>query len=122
MDNNVIKYLVINAKETLGDELSILRVREYRKYIEGIRGDVEGLTVTVLSEKMEYEKVDVKIAGLMELPFVFDGTRIPVVFEGLEAKAWQDWDNKGIVKLSVTATGIRPLTGKQIKLEGGNRE
>lgn len=122
MDNNVIKYLVINAKETLGDELSILRVREYRKYIEGIRGDVEGLTITVLSEKMECEKVDVKIAGLMELPFAFDGTRIPVVFEGLEAKAWQDWDNKGIVKLSVTATGIRPLTGKQIKLEGGNRE
>lgn len=121
MTNNIIKFLVINAKETLGDKLSILGSRKYAKYNEGIRGDVEGLTITILSEKMECEKVDVKIAGLMELPFAFDGTRIPVELEGLEAKVWQDWRNNGEVKLSVTATGIRPLTGKQIKLEGENR-
>lgn len=121
MKNNIIKNLVVNAKETLGDKLLLLETRPYAKYIEGIRGEQEGITVTVLSETLGYDKIDVKISEFMELPFAFDGTPIPVEFEGLKAKVWQDWNNKGEVKLSVTATGIRPLTGKQIKLEGGNR-
>lgn len=121
MANNVIKYLVINAKETLGDKLLMLESRKYDKYVEGIRTEQEGLKITILSEAMGYEKVDIKIAGLMELPFAFDGTPIPIEFEGLEARVYQEWSSKGEVKLSVTATGIRPLTGKQIKLEGGNR-
>ena len=121
MANNVIKYLVINAKETIGDKLLMLESRKYDKYVEGIRTEQEGLKITILSEAMGYEKVDIKIAGLMELPFAFDGTPIPIEFEGLEARVYQEWSSKGEVKLSVTATGIRPLTGKQIKLEGGNR-
>ena len=37
MANNVIKYLVINAKETLGDKLLMLESRKYDKYVEGIK-------------------------------------------------------------------------------------
>ena len=121
MANNVIKYLVINAHETLGDKLLLLGHRPLAKYIEGIKGEQEGITVTCLSEKMGYEKVDIKIVGLMELPFVFDNSPIPVNFEGLEAKIWQDWEHKGELKLSLSAQGIKPLAGKHIRLEGENK-
>lgn len=121
MAYKIINHLVVDVRKTIGDKLLLLEVRPYAKYIEGIRGEQEGVTITVLSEFMCFEKVDVKIAGLKELPFAFDGTPIPIEFEGLEAKVWQDWNNRGEVKLSISATGISPLTGKQIKMEGGNR-
>lgn len=121
MTNNLIKYLVIDAKQTLGERNLLLEARPYAGYKEGIKGEQEGITVTCLSETMGYEKVDIKIAGLMELPVAFDGTPIPVEFEGLEAKVWQDWNNKGTVKLSMTAKGIKTLGGKQIKI-GGEKE
>ena len=121
MTNNTIKYLVINVRETLGDKVLLLSSRPLAKYIEGIKGEQEGITVTCLSERMAYEKVDVKIVGLMELPFEFNNTPIPVSFEGLEGKIWQDWEHKGELKFSISAQGIKPLSSKHIKLEGENR-
>lgn len=116
---NIIKHLVINIPETIGDKLLLLGVRPYAEYKEGIKGEKAGLTFTCLSETMNYEKVDIKVAGLLQPPFAYDGTPIPVQFEGLSGKVWQDWSNKGEVKLSLTAENIRPLAAKQqIKLGG----
>lgn len=117
MDNRT-KHLVIDVEKTIGDKLLMLGVRSYAKYKEGVKGEQEGLTFNCLSETMGYEKIDIKIAGLLQPPFEFDGTPIPVEFEGLEAKVWQDWNNKGEVKLSITAKAIKPLASKQIKLGG----
>lgn len=118
MANNITKHLVIDVKNTIGDKLLLLSVRPYAGYKEGVKGEQEGLTFNCLSETMDYEKIDIKIAGLLQPPFEFDGTPIPVEFEGLEAKCWQDWNNKGEVKLSITAKAIKPLASKQVKLEG----
>lgn len=119
--DNMTKHLVIDVEKTIGDKLLMLGVRSYAKYKEGVKGEQEGLTFKCLSEKMGYEKIDIKIAGLLQPPFEFDGTPIPVEFEGLEAKVWQDWNNKGEVKLSITAKAIKPLSAKQVKL-GGDKE
>lgn len=118
MANNIVKHLVIDIERTVGNKLLLLGVRPYAGYKEGVKGEQEGLTFNCLSETMDYEKIDIKVAGLMQPPFEFGGTPIPVEFEGLEAKVWQDWNNKGEVKLSVTAKAIKPLATKQIKLEG----
>lgn len=118
----MINYLKINAEETVGNPLLMLGYHIYPKYIDGIRGEDEGLIISCLSEVMGYEKIDVKIAGIFELPFIFDGTPIPVEFEELKVKAWQNWKCKNEIKLSITAKGIRPFTRKQIKLEGGHKE
>lgn len=119
MANNIVKHLVINAEKTVGKKLLLLGVRPYAGYKEGIKGEQEGLTFNCLSETMDYEKIDIKIAGLLQPPFEFDGTPIPVEFEELEAKAWQDWNNKGELKLSISAKFIRPIgTKQQIKLGG----
>lgn len=119
MANNIIKHLVIDIERTVGSKLLLLGVRPYAGYKEGVKGEQEGLTFNCLSETMDYEKIDIKVAGLMQPPFAFDDTPIPVEFEGLEAKVWQDWSNKGEVKLSITAKAIRTLgTKQQIKLGG----
>lgn len=116
--DKMTKHLVIDVEKTISDKLLMLGVRSYAKYKEGVKGEQEGLTFNCLSETMGYEKIDIKIAGLLQPPFEFDGTPIPVEFEGLEAKVWQDWNNKGEVKLSITAKAIKPLASKQIKLGG----
>ncbi|MDE7199734.1 MAG: hypothetical protein K2O15_12750 [Lachnospiraceae bacterium] len=118
---SIVKHLVIDAKKTIGEKLLLLGVRPYAGYNEGVKGGQEGENFNCLSEAMGYEKIDIKIAGLLQPPFEFDGTPIPVEFEGLEAKVWQDWNNKGEVKLSITAKAIKPLSAKQVKL-GGDKE
>lgn len=121
MANNILKHLVIDISATLGDKVLLLGIRPYADYKEGVKGDPKGLTFNCLCEKMDYEKVDIKIEGILQPPFAFDNTPIPVEFEGLSGKVWQDWSNKGEVKLSLTAENIRPLAEKQqIKL-GGNK-
>lgn len=106
MANKIVKFLIINAKATIGDVLAVEKRTAYR-YIEGIKGEPEGLIITCLSEAMQYEKIDIKVLGLFQLPFELNGTPIPVEFEGLEGKIWQDWKNKGEIKLSLTATNVK---------------
>lgn len=119
MASNIIKYLVIDAERTIGKNVLALECHRDFNYNEGVKGMQKGLKFKCLSEVMGYEKVDVKIDGIMEPPFELDGTPVPVVFEGLSVKVWQDFSNKGELKLSVTATAIKPIGGKQIKI-GGN--
>ncbi len=114
--SNILKSIVINAEETVGNKLLLLDAKSYASYKEGVKGEQEGLTFTVLSEKMNFEKVHIKIAGLLKPSFEFNGTPLPVEFDGLEGKLWQDWSNKGAVKLSLSATAIRLRDSKRIKL------
>lgn len=118
---NILKNLVIDGEATIGRKLLLLGLRPYAGYKEGVRGDVEGITFNCLSEKMGYEKVDIKVAGILEPPFEFTGSPVPVVFDDLEAKVWQDWSSKGEVKLSITAKSVRLAEAKRIKL-GSDRD
>lgn len=118
MSNSILKYLKIDVSKTLGNRLLLLDVRPYAGYKEGVKGKQEGLTFNCMSETMAYEKIDIKVAGLLQPPFEFNGTPVPVEFEELEAKVWQDWSDKGVIKISIKAKGIRLLATKQIKLGG----
>lgn len=114
--SNILNKVKINAEETLGDKLLLLEIRPYASYKEGIRGENEGLVYNCLSEALGFEKIDVKVAGSLTPPFEFEGTPVPVIFENVSIKLWQDWSNKGAVKLSVSATAIRPRDSKRIKI------
>ena len=119
--NNLLKHVVIDANATVGSRLLLLGIRPHVLYNEGVRGEQDGLTFNCLSEQMAFEKIDVKIEGVLKPPFGFDGNPTLVEFEGLEGKLWQDWGNKGAVRLSLSAKSIK-LAGngnKRIKL-GGN--
>lgn len=118
MQNEELKNIVVDATKTVGDKLLLLSVKPLLKYVEGIRGEQEGITCNCLSEKMNFNKVNIKLLGLLELPFEFNNTPVLVEFEGLEGRLWQDWNNKGEVKLSLSADGIKLATDKRIKLNG----
>lgn len=113
--NSIIKNIIVDVEATLGKKLLLLDIRPLASYHEGVKGNQEGLTFTVLSEKMNFEKVDVKVSGILKPPFEFRGTPVPVEFDGLEGKLWQDWGNKGAIRLSLTATDIR-VKEKRMKL------
>ena len=103
-----LKDLAFDIEKTL--EGKILLLEEPRVY--------EGLAYTCLCEGLNYEKQTIKIAGSIQPPFEYNGTPIPVEFEGLEGKVWQEWSNKGEIRLSVTAKGIKPIENKRVKIGG----
>lgn len=43
--DNILKNLVINVEETVGNRLLLLGVRPYASYKEGVKGEQEGLTL-----------------------------------------------------------------------------
>lgn len=111
-----LKDLVFDVEKTLeGDMLIVEPPRVYEGYKEGIKTGPEGLSYTCLSAGLNYEKVNIKISGSTQPPFIYNDTPVRVEFEGLEGKVWQDF-NKGEIKLSVTAKSIRPFTEKRIKM------
>lgn len=120
MSNSIVKHIVVDIKKTIGDKILLLNMKPHFTFHDGIRGEQDGLTFTCVSETMGYNKFDAKIVGILKPPFEFDGTPTPVIFDGLEGKIWQDWSNKGAIKLSITAKSISPLENKRIKIGGNN--
>ncbi len=117
-----LKNIVVNASETLGDVMLLLGIRESFAYTNGEKGDKDGIKANVISEKAGYEKLDVKLP-LVTLPFEFkEGTPIPVEFEGLRVNLWRDWNGNGAIRISATATGIKPVTSKKIHLKDNATE
>lgn len=108
-----IKKIVIDVKETIGENPLLIDCRPSFGYSDGVKGNQEGIKITCLSEKAGYEKMDIKILGMMSLPFEFNGIPMQVEFEGLQGKLWQDWHNKGQIKLSISANGIKPFEGRR---------
>lgn len=63
-----IKAIVVDMKSTIGEKPLLIETRPFYGYKDGIKGEQEGITITVLSENAGYEKVDIKLPGLMTLP------------------------------------------------------
>lgn len=112
-----LKDLVFDVEKTLaGDMLLVEPPRVYEGYKEGIKTGAEGLAYTCLIAGLNFEKQVIKVAGSITSPFEYDGSPIRVEFDNLEGKVWQDFNNKGEIKLSVSAKSVRPITEKRIKM------
>lgn len=114
-----LKDLKFDVEGTLkGKMLLVEPPKVYEGYKDGVRTGPEGLAYTCLCDGINYEKQIIKVAGSVTPPFVFDGLPIPVRFKNLRGKVWQDWSNKGEIKLSVTADSVEIIKGKHIELGG----
>lgn len=111
-----LNKIVVDVKQTIGEKTLLVDQRPSFVYKDGQKGPQDGIKVTCLSEAAGFEKVDIKLLGIMELPFAYDGTPVQVEFEGLEGKLWQDWANRDAIRLSATAKGIKPANGKKLQL------
>lgn len=112
-----LRELVLDVEKTLaGDKLLVEQPKVYEGYKEGVKTGPEGLAFTCLIASLNYEKQVIKVAGSIQPPFEYCGVPIRVEFDSLEGKVWQDFNNKGEIKLSVTAKSVRAITEKRIKM------
>lgn len=119
-----LSNLVIDVPKTLeGDIFLLEKPRVYENYEEGVKTGPAGLAYTCLCEGLNFEKQVVKVPGVIEPSFEYEGKPIRVTFDGIEGKAWQDFSNKGEIKLSLTAKKIMPAEEKpRPRINRGEKE
>lgn len=113
-----LSKLKVNCPETLGRMYLIEEPHVYEGYKEGIKTGPEGLVYTVMSEMQNFDKFLIKIPGTIIPTVKYQGSPVPVEFEGLEGKLWQDFRHGSEIKLSISAKAIRieQSQGKSLKL------
>lgn len=111
---SILKFVKVDIEETIkaGTVLLIEKPRVFEKYEDGVKTGLGGLSYLCLFEGLNYEKLTVKIPGTTEPQINYKDKPIPVAFEGLEGKLWQDFRNGGEVKLSLSAENILPVEEK----------
>lgn len=121
---NILKRIKVNMDATLesGAVLLIEQPRVYEGYNEGVKTGPAGLAYQCLCEGLNFEKLTIKVPGSTVPQVEYEDEPVPVTFEGLEGKLWQDFKNGGTVRLSVTAKGIAPVGDKRLKMNKGDKE
>lgn len=123
--SNILKLVKVDMEEMVKDGTILLigKPRVFEKYEDGVKVGVGGLTYPCLFEGLDFEKMSVKVPGVVEPQVSYEDEPIQVIFEGLEGKLWQDFKNGGEVRLSLTAKSIQPFNEKaRIKMNNGGKE
>ena len=108
-----ISKVVINIKETMGERPLLIDYRPSFAYKDGIKGEQDGLKVTCLSEKMGYEKVDIKLPGMLSLPLSLMEIQCKLNLKKFSGKLWQDWITRALLNYLFLQMGIKPLAGRR---------
>lgn len=115
---NILKHVKLDMKSTLSNGMVLLieKPRVYENYDEGVKTGPAGLAYYCLCEGLNFEKLAIKVPGSITSQVEYEDEPVPVTFEGLEGKLWQDFRNGGEVKLSVTAKAITTVEEKEQKI------
>lgn len=117
---NILKHIKLDMKSTLSSGMVLLidKPRVYENYDEGVKTGPAGLAYHCLCEGQNFEKLTIKIPGSTVPQVEYEDEPVPVTFEGLEGKLWQNFKNNGEVGLSVTAKSIAPVgENKRLKMK-----
>lgn len=123
--SSILNCLKFDVEETVkaGTTLLIGKPRVYEKYEDGVKAGLGGLSYPCLFEGLNFEKISVKVPGSIEPEINYENEAIPVIFEGLTGKLWQDFRSGGEVKLSLTAKRIMPVQEKASpRINRGDKE
>lgn len=120
---NILKHIKVDMDATLmsGTVLLIEQPRVYEGYNEGVKTGPAGLAYHCLCEGLNFEKLTIKVPGSTVPQVEYEDEPVPVTFEGLEGKLWQDFKNGGTVRLSVIAKSIAPVGDKRLKMNKGDK-
>lgn len=116
---NILKHIKIDMAGTLSSGMVLLieKPRVYENYDEGVKTGPAGLAYHCLCEGLNFEKLIIKVPGSTVPQVEYNDEPIPVTFEGLDGKLWQDFKSGGAVRLSVTAKSIVPVgDSKRLKM------
>lgn len=103
-----LSALEINVDKVFDEGVSLIdNPRVYDEYREGVNVGPGGIVYPCLVKGLNYEKQNVKVPGNTVAVVEYNGNPVPLEFEGLKGKLWQDFNNHGEIKLSVTATAVK---------------
>lgn len=114
-----LNKLPINEMKLLQNACVASNGRAFYNYEEGVKKSIGGTSYDLLLPNMDYEKAVIKIMGEMTPSISYEGEPIPVEFVKPTVKAWQDFNNGEVVRLSITAEKIMPA-GKMKLNKGGS--
>lgn len=93
--------------------------KPYYDYEEGVKKDTGGYAYDCLMPMADYNKIAVKISGELKPIIPYHGKPIPVVFEGVTGKAYQNFRKGGEIEVSITAEKISVADKSNIRLNKG---
>ncbi len=116
-----LSSLPIDVQKLVRGAMIVGEGRAYNDWIEGVKQDSGGYAYEVLFPEADYEKSPVKVTGEQKPIIPYNGKPIPVVLEGVTAKAYQNFKT-GQIELSIHAEKIS-VERHNIKMNrGGDNE
>lgn len=110
-----ISSLPIDENRLVRGAMIVGEGRAYNDWIEGVKQDSGGYGYEILFPEADYEKNIVKISGEQKSIIPYNGKPIPVVLEGVTAKAYQNFKT-GQIELSIYAEKI---SAERLKMNKG---
>lgn len=114
-----LSSLPIDMEKVLQGVMLVGDGKMYNDYAEGVKQDTGGYAYDCLAPMLNYEKLMVKIPGKLEPIISYTGKPIPVTFEGVAGKAYQNFRKGGEIELSVMAEKISVADKSSVKLNRG---
>lgn len=116
-----LSSLPIDVQKLMCGAMIVGEGRAYNDWIEGVKQDTGGYAYEILFPEADYEKNIVKVVGEQKPIIPYNGKPIPVVLEGVNAKAYQNFKT-GQIELSIYAEKIS-TERQNIKMNrGGEHE
>lgn len=114
-----LSSLPIDMPKVLQGAILVGDGKPYNDYKEGLRQDTGGHVYECISPMLDYEKIKVKIPGELKPIIPYAGKPIPVTFEGVTGKAYQNFRKGGEIELSIMAEKISVADKSSVKLNRG---
>ena len=96
-----LSSLPIDMEKVLQGVMLVGDGKMYNDYAEGVKQDTGGYAYDCLAPMLNYEKLTVKIPGKLEPIISYTGKPIPVTFEGVAGKAYQNFRKGGEIELRI---------------------
>ncbi len=114
-----LSSLPIDMPKVLQGVMLVGEGKPYNDYTEGVKQDTGGWAYDCLAPMLNYEKLTVKIPGELKPIIPYAGKPIPVIFEEVTGKVYQNFRKGGEIELSVMAEKISVADKSSVKLNRG---
>lgn len=116
-----LSSLPIDVERLVKGAMIVGEGRAYNDWIEGVKQDSGGYAYEVLFPEADYEKSPLKVSGEQKPSIPYNGKPIPIMLEGVTAKAYQNFKT-GRIELSIQAESISVEKHNLRMNRGGDNE
>lgn len=114
----ILSKVPVDAEKVLKDAMIVAKGRVSHGYINGVRGEVDGIKYDCIFPNLDYEKIPIKVLGERNPSINYVGTPIRIGVINPKCKLYQDFKGGGI-KMTITVDSIFDKNSTvKIKKEG----